>query len=99
MTFEELVKNIGKSGSKHTDKLLARMNKMEVSPIDENQYLIKVLGGDVYKRREIVIHKMRVNKRELIRTANRLCDKYRVVKQNVTVKNDNEETKTNTKPE
>lgn len=85
---------IAKKSNKDTPKFLARLNKMIIQRVDESRYTIEVLGGESYKTK-VVIYKNKCSDKELIRFANRIADKYKIVRQNVTINNDIKETKAN----
>tara|TARA_Y100000592_G_C5468573_1_gene318093 strand:- start:1224 stop:1523 length:300 start_codon:yes stop_codon:yes gene_type:complete len=84
---------IARKSSKDTPKFLARLNKMIIQRVDDNKLLIKIIGGEAYKK-EVVIYKNTCSEKELIRFASRIAEKYKIVRQNVTINNDIEETKT-----
>jgi len=95
-TFDKEKDSIARKSSKDTPKLLERLNKMVAQRVGSNKYSIKIIGGTSYKK-EVVIYRTSCSEKEFIRFANRIAEKYKIVRQNVTINNDIEETKADKK--
>ena len=83
---------IGRYSTKESPSLLKRLNKMEITYIGEDKFDIKVFTGEV-RNQSSKLYSNTVVSKDVVRFSQRLADKYKVVRQNVIIKDDTEETK------